>query len=71
MLPMTRWNAFYSDAYCVEWCYGKLLVTKNRLAVALSELVGEGLIGLEDVVPLARAVLYENPKREYITPSKV
>ena len=65
MLPMTRWNAFYSDAYCVEWCYGKLLLTKNRLAVALTQLIEEGLIGEDDVVPIARAVLYENPKRQY------
>lgn len=66
MLPMTRWNAFYSDGYCVEWCYGKLLITKNRLAVTLSELVDEGLIGYDDVAPIARAVLYDNPKREYV-----
>lgn len=66
MLPITRWNAFYSDAYCVEWCYGKLLVTKNWLAVALTQLIEEGLIGEDDVVPIARAVLYDNPKRQYL-----
>jgi hypothetical protein len=66
MLPMTRWSAFYSDGYCVEWCYGKLLLTKNMLAVALAQLVGEGLLGDSDVEPIARAVLYENPKREYL-----
>ena len=66
MLPMTRWNAFYSDAYCVEWCYGKLLLTRNRLAVALTEMVEEGLIGADDVAPIAKAVLYDNPKREYL-----
>ena len=67
MLPVTRWNAFYSDAYCVEWCYGKLLLTKNRLSVALTRLIDEGLIGEEDVAYIARAVLYENPKREYLS----
>ena len=66
MLPMTRWSAFYSDGYCVEWCYGKLLLAKNRLAVALSQLVDEGLIGESDVEPIARAVLYDNPKRVYL-----
>jgi hypothetical protein len=66
MLPMTRWNAFYSDAYCVEWAYGKLLLTKNRLAVSLTELVDEGLVRDADVESIARAVLYENPKREYL-----
>jgi len=66
MLPMTRWNAFYSDAYCVEWAYGKQLLTKNRLAVALTELVDEGLLPDAHIEPIARAVLYENPKREYL-----
>ena len=66
MLPMTRWNAFYSDAYCIEWTYGKLLLTRNRLAVVLTELVEEGLLGEADVEPIARAVLYENPMREYL-----
>lgn len=66
MLPMTRWNAFYSDGYCVEWCYGKLLLTKNMLAVALTQLEEEGLLDDSDVGAIARAVLYENPKREYL-----
>ncbi len=65
MLPMTRWNAFYSDGYCIEWVYGKLLVTKNRLALALAELVAEGLLAKDDVAEIARLVLYENPKRYY------
>ena len=65
MLPMTRWNAFYSDGYCIEWVYGKSLVTRNRLAQALAELVAEGLLAKEDVPEVARQVLYENPKRYY------
>lgn len=70
MLPMTRWNAFYSDAYCVEWCLGKLLVTKNRLAVALTGLVDEHLLDESDVANIAQAVLYENPKRDYLGATK-
>ena len=66
MLPHTRWNAFYSDAYCVEWSYGNLMMAKNRLSVALTGMVDEGLISEADVVPIARAVLYDNPKREYL-----
>ncbi|MDH7480934.1 MAG: hypothetical protein QHH26_03025 [Armatimonadota bacterium] len=66
MLPMTRWHAFYSDGYCVEWCYGKLLLTKNRLAVALTQLADEHLIGEEDVEEIAQALLYDNPMRIYL-----
>jgi hypothetical protein len=65
MLPMTRWNAFHSDATCVEWCYGNLVMARNRLALALTSMVEERLIDETDVLPIARAVLNENPRREY------
>ncbi len=66
MLPMNKWNAFYSDGYCVEWVYGKSTLTRNRLALALSELVEEGLATEDTAEEMARKVLYENPKRLYL-----
>lgn len=66
MLPMNKWNAFYSDAYCVEWIYGKCSLTRNRLAVALSEMVDEGLIGRDMVGQMARSVLCDNARSMYL-----
>lgn len=66
MLPMNKWNAFYSDAYCVEWIYGKVTLSRNRLAISLAEIVEEGLIERDMMGDLARAVLYENPRRLYL-----
>ena len=65
MLPMNKWNAFYSDAYCVEWVYGKVTLTRNRLALALEQLVEEGLYQRDMIGEVARAVLYDNPRRLY------
>lgn len=65
MLPMNAWNAFYSDGYIVEWVYGKLLVTKNRLAKALADMVEEGWLVEDDCADIACHVLYENPKEAY------
>jgi hypothetical protein len=65
MLPLTAWNAFYSDGYIVEWVYGKLLVTKNRLAVALAGMVDEGFMTEDDALDAAATLLYANAARVY------
>jgi glucuronate isomerase len=66
MLPMNKWNAFYSDGYCVEWVYGKSTLARNRLALALSELVEEELATEDTAADMARMVLYDNPRRLYL-----
>lgn len=65
MLPNTAWNAFYSDGYLVEWVYGKLLVTKNRLARALADMADEGFLTEDDAVDIAQRVLWDNPVAAY------
>ena len=65
MLPMNKWNAFFSDGWCVEWVYGKSTMSRSRLALALSEIVEEGLVTEDTAAEMARMVLYENPKRLY------
>jgi glucuronate isomerase len=66
MLPMNKWNAFFSDAYCVEWVYGKSTLTRSRLALALSEMMEEGLVTEETAGEMARMVLYDNPRKLYL-----
>ena len=65
LLPNTAWNAFYSDGYMVEWLYGKLAVTKNRLAHALAGMTAEGFITEDDALDIASKLLYDNPVRIY------
>jgi hypothetical protein len=65
MLPHTAWNAFYSDAYVVEWQYAKLQLTRNRLAHALAGMVAEGFLTRRDIPETARRLLYENPVEHY------
>jgi hypothetical protein len=66
MLPMTKWNAFYSDGYCAEWVYGKSLLTRNRLTVALSAMLEEGLVARGALDEIARCVLHDNAARLYL-----
>jgi hypothetical protein len=65
MLPNTAWNAFYSDGYIVEWIYGKLLVTKNRLSHALAGMADEGFLTEDDALEIAPRVLHDNAAASY------
>jgi hypothetical protein len=65
MLPDTAWNAYFSDGYTIEWAYAKLRLTKNRLSLALAELVEDGLMTVGDALAIARKLLYDNAKRIY------
>ena len=37
MLPVNKQVGFFSDAYCVEWVYGKVLLVRKQLARVLAE----------------------------------
>jgi len=65
MLPHTAWNAFFSDGYIVEWIYGKLQLSLNRLAYTLSSLIDEDLLQIEDIPEIAKNLLHDNALRIY------
>ena len=37
MLPLNKQVGFFSDAYCVEWVYGKARMVQKQLARVLAE----------------------------------
>jgi len=65
MLPMTKSCGFLSDAYCVEWVYGKARLTRRELAFALSGMVQEGYLSMGAAVETATCYLDTNPMRIY------
>jgi hypothetical protein len=71
MIPMTKWNAFLSDGYCCEWVYGKSTLSRNRLAVALSALLEEGLVTKSIIEETVQCVLHDNAARLYLGESPV
>ena len=42
MLPVNKQVGFFSDAYCVEWVYGKVLLVRKQLARVLAEKIEQG-----------------------------
>jgi len=65
MLPRNKVNAFFSDAYVVQWSYAKLALVRLELARVLSEMVREGYLSEELAEEMAADVLYGNPTERY------
>lgn len=59
--PMTKIGGYLSDAYSVEWAYGKLQVVKKAMAAALARLVEAGFAREEDLPALLKQVLHDTP----------
>lgn len=64
-LPVNKWIAIATDAYSVEWAYGKTSLVLNTLAKVLSQKVEEGYLSEKKALWIARQLLYENPKEIY------
>jgi hypothetical protein len=62
MLPVNKQVGFFSDAYCVEWVYGKVLMVRKQLARVLAEKIEQGQYTRNDAVAIARAILFESPQ---------
>jgi glucuronate isomerase len=62
MLPVNKQIAFFSDAYCLEWSYGKLLLVRKILAEVLAERIERGQYSLSDALSIAREILFETPQ---------
>jgi hypothetical protein len=62
MVPANKQIGFFSDAYCVEWSYGKWLMVRKLLAQALAARVDRGQYTVADALSIARTILYETPQ---------
>ena len=62
MLPLNKQIGFFSDAYCVEWVYGKALLVRKQLARVLADKIACGQYTLEDALAIARSILHDSPQ---------
>jgi glucuronate isomerase len=62
MLPLNKQVGFFSDAYCVQWAYGKAMLVRKLLARVLAEKIASGWYTREDALSIARTILYETPQ---------
>ena len=62
LLPANKQIAFFSDAYCVEWTYGKAILVRKQMARVLADKIEQGQFTRDESVRVARAILYESPQ---------
>ncbi len=62
MLPVNKQIGFFSDAYCVEWVYGKTRMAEKQLARVLAEKIRQGQYTRDDALGIARSILDESPQ---------
>ena len=62
MLPSNKQMGFFSDAYCVEWAYGKAVLVRKMMAKVLAGKVLDGQYTKQEALDLAHAILYKAPQ---------
>jgi glucuronate isomerase len=62
MLPVNKQVGFFSDAYCVDWSYAKLVMVRKQMAPVLAEKIRQGQYTLDTALAVSRAILYDAPR---------
>lgn len=62
MLPVNKQVGFFSDAYCVEWTYGKAVIVRKQMAQVFAQKIAQGQYTRDEALAIARAILYETPQ---------
>jgi hypothetical protein len=62
MLPVNKQVGFFSDAYCIEWVYGKALLVRKLLAEVFAERIERGQLSIDEALGIARQMCFENPR---------
>lgn len=62
MLPANKQVGFFSDAYCVEWVYAKVILVRKQLARVLADKVAQGQYADTDALEIARRILFDTPQ---------
>ena len=57
MVPLNKQFGFFSDAYCVDWSYGKIFLVKKQLAEVLAAKIEQGQYTFEQAVKIAELYL--------------
>jgi glucuronate isomerase len=65
-VPAEKSAIVASDARCIEWCYGKILLVKWLVADFLHQTVNRGWLSKGDALWVAREWLHDAAARRYL-----
>jgi hypothetical protein len=60
MLPVKKTLGFFTDAYCLDWMYGKSIFIRNVMAQVFGQKIDEGYYTREQALRFAKAVLHDS-----------
>jgi hypothetical protein len=62
LLPLNKQIGFFTDAYCLEWTYGKGFVIRKVMSRVLADKIESGQYTRRDAFDIAREILFETPQ---------
>jgi len=62
MVPSNKQIGFFSDAYCVEWTYAKLVLVRKIMAQVLAQKIEQGQFTVDEALNFSRAILFDSPQ---------
>ena len=66
VVPTTKLAAFTSDAYVIDWSYGRLKMTQRVLANILAERIDAGFLDKPDALAAAHEILFDTPRAIFL-----
>jgi glucuronate isomerase len=64
-LPASKCSLIASDARCIEWCYGKILLVKRLMADFLHDQIALGWLDYDEALRVARYWLHDTAASLY------
>lgn len=61
MVPLNKQVGFFSDAYCVEWTYGKMVIVRKQMAEVFATKIEQGQYTLDEAIQIAAVILLQTP----------
>ena len=61
MLPLNQQVGFFSDAYCVEWAYAKMIIVRKQMAEVFAQKISASQYTMNDALEISRAIFLETP----------
>ena len=62
MTPANKQIGFFSDAYCVEWTYGKAMLVRKIMAQVLAKKIEQGQYTRQQALDFSRDILFHSPQ---------
>ncbi len=62
MVPLNKQIGFFTDAYCLDWAYGKSIIIRKQLAGVLAKKVEQGQYTFEQAIDIAKSLLHDTAK---------